>query len=108
MNSRRHIEMMRKVATIAAIILLLGQTIAAAHFHRISPRQEFSSGGVPGIADSSCAICAAHFHSPAASAVVPALNAPTVLESQVVRAVFGGPLSVYAGHCFGRAPPASV
>ena len=36
MNPRRHIEMMRRVATIAAIILLLGQTIAAAHFHPVS------------------------------------------------------------------------
>ena len=99
--------MMRKVATIAAIFLLLGQTIAAAHFHPASSRQELSTGAAS-IADSSCAICAAQLHSPAASAVVPALNAPTVLEDLVVVAVSNGPLSVYLGHCFGRAPPASV
>jgi len=100
--------MMRKVATIAAIFLLLGQTIAAAHFHPDSSRLELSSSGAGSIADSSCAICAAQLHSPAASAVVPALNAPTVLEDLVVVAVSNGPLSVYLGHCFGRAPPASV
>lgn len=108
MKSRRHIMMMRKVATIAAIILLLGQTIAAAHFHRISAQQEFSASSVGGIVDSSCAICAAHFHSPAASAVVPALDAPTVLESIIPFAVQTGPLSTFAQHRFGRAPPASI
>ena len=108
MNSRRHINLMRRVATIAAIILLMGQTIAAAHSHRTSAQHEFSASSAAGIADSSCAICAAHFHSPAASAVVPALDAPTVRENLVARAVFAGPLSVYVGHCFGRAPPASV
>ena len=108
MNPRRHIGLTRRVATIAAIILLLGQTIAAAHFHRTSAQQEFSATSAASIADSSCAICAAHFHSPAASVVVPALNAPTVLEDSVVIAVSGEPLSLYFGYCFGRAPPASV
>jgi hypothetical protein len=100
--------MMRKIAIIAAIILLLGQTIAAAHFHHSSFQQEFSAGSATAIADGSCAICAAHFHSPAASAIVPALEAPTILEDAVARAVFGGPLSPYVGHGFGRAPPASA
>jgi hypothetical protein len=109
MKSRRHIhQMMRNVATIAAIILLIGQTIAAAHFHRSSAQPEFSASAVAGIADSSCASCAAHFHSPAASTVAPALNAPTVLENLVARAVAIEPLSTYVDHCFGRAPPASV
>lgn len=109
MNFRRHIrKMTRTVATIAAIILLLGQTIAAAHFHPVLSQQGLSSSEAVGIADSSCAICAAHFHSPVLSAVVPALDAPTVIEKLVARAVFGGPLSVYVGHCFGRAPPASI
>jgi len=106
MNPRRDIEMMRKVATIAAIILLLGQTIAAAHFHPASSRLELT--GTASIADSSCAICAAQLHSPAASAVAPTLNAPTVVENLVARAVPSGPLSAYIGHCFGRAPPESV
>jgi len=107
MNPRRHM-MIRKAATIAAIILLIGQTIAAAHFHRISSQQEFSASVAAGAADSSCAICAAHFHSPAASAVIPALDAPTVFENSVALAVFGGPLTAYIGRGFGRAPPASA
>jgi hypothetical protein len=108
MKFPRHKNLMRRVAAIAAIILLLGQTIASAHFHRASAQPEFSATSAAGIADSSCAICAAHFHSPAASAVAPALDAPTVLEDLVVVAVSSGPLAVSFGHCFGRAPPASA
>ena len=108
MNFRRHIEMMRRVATIAAIILLLGQTIAAAHFHPASSQQELSSSAAAGIADSSCAICAAHCHSPAAAAVVPALDASTILENIVPRAVHAGPLSTFVQNRFCRAPPASI
>jgi hypothetical protein len=100
--------MMRKVATIAAIILLLGQSIAAAHFHRTSAQQEVSVSGSAGIADSSCALCAAHFHSPATAAVVPVLDAPAVRESIVTCAVHRGPLSTFIQNRFGRAPPASL
>jgi len=107
-NSRRYPNLMRRAATIAAIILALGQAIAAAHFHRLSAQQELSANGVAGIADSSCAICAAHFHSPAASAVVPALNAPATVRSIVICAVHTGPLSTFIRNRFGRAPPASV
>jgi hypothetical protein len=99
--------MMRRVATIAAIILLLGQSIAAAHFHPGSSQQGLSSPAAVSIADSSCAFCAAHFHSPVLSAVVPALDAPTVIEKLIARAVVGGLLSVSVSHCFGRAPPVS-
>src|SRR5260221_8359912 len=111
MKPRRHIidlRMTRRIATIAAIILLLGQTIAAAHVHRSSSSQEFSPRSVSGIADSSCAICAAHFHSPGISAVVPALDAPTLLDSIVSYAVQTGPISTFVEYRFGRAPPASA
>jgi len=104
MKHHRPVEMMRKVAVIAAVLLLVGQTIAAAHFHSVSSQQEFAAS-TAGIADSSCAICAAQLHSPAASAVAPALDAPSALESLLAPAVFGGPLTSYAGDRFGRAPP---
>jgi hypothetical protein len=110
MNPRRQTNratMMRRVAAIAAIILLLGQTIAAAHCHPVSRQPELSSSGA-GLSDSSCAICAAQLHSPAAAAVAPALDKPAARENPVACAVFSGPLSVYIGHCFGRAPPASI
>jgi hypothetical protein len=110
MNPRRHIDparMMRRVAAIAAIILLLGQTIATAHFHSVSRQQELTSSAA-GLADSSCAICAAQLHSPAAAAVVPALDEPAGREHFVVAVVINGPLRVYVGNCFGRAPPASI
>jgi hypothetical protein len=107
MNSRPYPNLMRRIATVAAIILLLGQAIAAAHFHRTSQR-EFSADGVAGIADSSCPICAAHFHSPAASAGVPTLDAPTMVERIVIRAARAGTLSTFTRSRFGRAPPRSV
>jgi hypothetical protein len=104
----RNKSLFRRVATIAAIILLLGQTIAASHFHRVSTQHEFSASSAAGIDGSSCAICAAQLHSPAASAVVPTLDAPKLLEASVVVAVSLEPLSEYLCHCFGRAPPASL
>jgi hypothetical protein len=110
MNPRHHINharMMRRVASMAAVILLLGQMIAAAHFHLASRQQALASSGA-GLADSSCAICAAQLHSPAAAAVAPALDALAVRENPVVSVVLGGPLTVYIGNCFGRAPPASI
>jgi hypothetical protein len=97
---------MRQVATLAAIILLLGQTIAAAHFHPVSSQREFSAGGTAGIADGSCAICSAQLHSSFATAVAPALNASTVQQNLVALMVPSGPPLVYIGPCFGRAPPA--
>jgi len=107
-KSSRHKNLIRRIASITAIVLLIGQTIAAAHSHRISTQHELSSSGAVGIADSSCAICAAHFHSPAASTVVPVLDAPTILENLILRAVQAGPLSTFSLDRFGRAPPASV
>ncbi len=99
--------MVRKIATVAAVILLLGQTIAAAHFHPLSTQHEVVPGAV-GIADGSCAICAAHLHSAAALAIAPALDAPTIPERVPPRTVYAGPLSTFARSRFGRAPPASI
>jgi hypothetical protein len=108
MKSRRQTGFMRRVATIAAITLLLAQMIAAAHYHRVAVQQEVASSAGAGIADTSCAICAAHFHSPVTSAVVPALDTPTALDAIVPIAVQTGPLSTLIPKLFGRAPPASV
>jgi hypothetical protein len=108
MNTRRYPEILRRSAIIAAIVLLMGQAIAAAHFHRVAGHQEFSSGATTAIADSACAICAAQLHSPAAHAIVPAFDAPKPLHQSVVLAVATEPLCAYVGHCFGRAPPVSV
>lgn len=108
MNSRRHPNLMRQAATIAAIILLLGQAIAAAHVHWNLAQRQFSENSATGIADGSCAICAAHFHSPATAAVIPALKAPTTVEFVVAAAQLSAPPSTRIANRFGRAPPASV
>jgi hypothetical protein len=97
----------RKIAIVAAIFLLIGQTIAAAHFHRLSAQQEFSASA-NGIADSGCAVCLFHFHTPGISAAAPVLSAPTLLQHLFSFAVFSGPLSAFVRHRFGRAPPASL
>jgi hypothetical protein len=99
--------MTRTIATVAAVILLLGQTFAAAHFHRVSTQREVVSGAA-GMADGSCAICAAHLHSAAALAVAPALDAPTIQARITPCAVHTGPLSTFTRSRFGRAPPASI
>jgi hypothetical protein len=100
----RYPNLMRRVATVAAIILLLGEAIAAAHFHRASVNQELSAGTT----DSSCAICVAHLHSPAVSAIAPAFDVPRLLQYLVTLTALSRPSSIYPGHRFGRAPPASV
>jgi hypothetical protein len=100
--------LLRKVAIVAAVVLLLGQTLAAAHFHRVSTEQEFSQSAVAGIADGGCAVCLAHFHSPAIFAVVPALNAPATATDSVPRAIPSASFSVPIVHRFGRAPPVSI
>ena len=104
MNFRRDHNFMRRAATITTIILLLGQAIAAAHFHPASVNQELSARTT----DSCCVICVAHLHSPAVSAIAPALDVPSLFENLVTLTVLSGPSLIYAGHCFGRAPPASV
>jgi len=108
MNSRRYPNLMRRIATIAAIILLLGQAIAASHFHWNSAHRQLSSNGVASIADISCPICAAHFHSSAVAAVIPALKAPTMVEFIVADTLLPAPPLTFIANRFGRAPPASI
>src|SRR3984957_18831990 len=86
---RKHLNetFLKKIAIVAAMVLLLGQTLAAAHFHRFSTLPEFSQSAVSSIADGGCAVCVAHFHSPAIFAVVPALNAPLTARDSVPRAI---------------------
>jgi hypothetical protein len=108
MNPRRGKEIARKLAVFAAVLLLVGQTIAASHFHPASRQLQVSSSSATGIADSACAICAAHLHSSAAAAIAPAIDAPTSLEKQMASAIFLVAQSACIANCFGRAPPASV
>ena len=108
MITRRYPQILRRSAIIAAIVLLLGQAIAAAHFHRVAAQPEFSSTTTSAIADASCAICAAQLHSPIVAAVALALDAPKLVLEPLASAVPIEPLSAYIGPCFGRAPPASL
>jgi hypothetical protein len=108
MRSRRNPNLMRQVAGLAAIFLLLGQTLAAAHFHRTSAQRELSAGGAAGIADSACPICAAHLNTSAPAPVVPTLDAPTIADKLVPHLMHRAPSSTFLQSCFGRAPPARI
>jgi hypothetical protein len=108
MNSRRYSNLMRKAATVAAIFLLLGQSIAAAHIHRFSARRELSASGASSVNDSACPICAAHLNSSATAPLVPALDAPTIATQLIPKALDQPPSSNFLQHRFGRAPPLSL
>jgi len=108
MNSRRYSNLIRKAATVAAIFLLLGQTIAAAHFHWTLAHHELSSRDTATVADSLCPICAAHLNNSATAPTVPALDGPTIADQLAPRALHSAPHSTFVRNCFGRAPPPSV
>jgi len=102
MTTRRAI---RKVAIVATIILLLGQTIAAAHFHHLSIDKEFGSAVASAATDGACAICAAQLHAPVVSAVAPALVVPEPMKRPVSYTARTEPLAPSIINVFGRAPP---
>jgi len=108
MDSRRYSNLMRNAAKLAAILLLLVQTLAGAHFHRTSAQWELSSSGAASVADSSCPICAAHLNASATGPAVPAPDAPTIADQLAPRTLDSAPHSTFVRNCFGRAPPRSV
>jgi hypothetical protein len=108
MSSRRNSNLMRTVATMAAMLLLLVQTLAGAHFHRSSAQHELSSSDTASVADSSCPICAAHLNASATAPAVPAPDAPSIADKIVPHLAHPAPLSSFRQKCFGRAPPASI
>jgi len=97
-----------RLAVFAAAILLLAQSLGAAHFHPLQGQQKYAAD-TAGSADSGlCAVCLVRVHSPTVSSVVPNLAAPALFRRTVVFAVQSQSHSACDSHLFGRAPPASI
>ena len=97
----------RGVAAFVAAILLLTQSLGAAHFHPLPTAQKYAADAVVSD-DGLCAVCLFSFHSPTVAAVTPSLTAPVLFERIDFVATESRLCSSYDSHLFGRAPPASV
>jgi hypothetical protein len=98
---------MRRIAGFAAAILLLAQSVGAAHLHPLPSQQKYATSATVSV-DGLCALCLVRFHSPAAFVVTPHPIAPAPTESTAHRTASAEPRFSYLSHLFGRAPPASV
>ncbi len=97
----------RGVAAVAAAILLLAQSLAAAHFHPLPDQQKYSAEAVASVDNGLCAVCLLRIHSPTVAAVTPSVTAPVPFERIDFVATESRLCSSYDSHLFGRAPPAS-
>jgi len=98
----------RGVAVLAVAILLVMQSLGAAHYHRFPAGSDCSIFAAASADNGLCAICFFRVHSPTVLIATPSLNAPTLAELVVSSAIQSEPCSSYRSHLFGRAPPASV
>jgi hypothetical protein len=98
----------RSVAAFVAAILLLAQSLGAAHFHPLPTQQKYAADAVVSAEDGLCALCLFRIHSPTVSAVTPSVTAPVLFERIDLVATESWLCSSYDSHLFGRAPPASV
>jgi len=98
----------RSVAAFVAAILLLAQSLGAAHFHPLPTQQKYAADAVVNADDGLCAVCLFRIHSPTVAAVTPSVTAPVLFERIDFVATESRLCSSYDSHLFGRAPPASV
>jgi hypothetical protein len=98
---------MRRIAGFAAVILLLAQSVGAAHLHPLPSQQKYVTSAAVSV-DGLCALCLVRFHSPAAFIATSHPMAPALTELMALRTASAEPRSSYLSHLFGRAPPASV
>ena len=70
----------RRIAAFVAAILLLAQSLGAAHFHPLPSQQKYATDAVVNADDGLCAVCLFRIHSPTVAAVTPYLTAPVLLE----------------------------
>ena len=98
----------RGTAALAAVILLLIQSLGVAHFHPLHFEHKYAADAVASADSGICAVCLFRFHSPTVSAVAPSLKAPAPFAPIEFVAHQSRLCSPYASSLFGRAPPASL
>src|SRR5579872_2872894 len=98
----------RGIAGFVAAILLLVQSVGAAHFHPLPSQSKYLANAAAVADNGLCALCLVRFHSPAAFVVAPHPTAPALDELISPCVTSTQPLSLYRSFLFGRAPPASV
>ena len=98
----------RGVAVLAVAILLVIQSLGAAHYHRFSAGSDCSIFAVASADNGLCAICLFRIHCPTVFVATPSLRAPTIAELVVFSMTQSEPRSSCLSHRFGRAPPASL
>lgn len=98
---------MRGLAGFAAAILLLAQSVGAAHLHTPPSQHKYLTSAAVS-ADGLCGLCLVRFHSPAAFVAPPRPRAPALTESTALCAANTALRFAYPSHLFGRAPPAPV
>lgn len=97
----------RRVALAAGAILMLAQSLGAAHYHPIS-FVEHPSIAAASAPDSLCSLCLHHQHAPSVSAAPFPLAAPCDTGHSESNDFCFASVSTFDSHLFGRAPPASV
>src|ERR1700736_1989852 len=97
-----------RIPVFTAVVLLLAQTIGAAHLHPLPSQNKSLASAAAVSTDNFCSLCLFRFHCPTALADTPHPTAPALADLAVLFATGSEPHSSYSSHLFGRAPPASV
>jgi hypothetical protein len=96
----------RRLALAAGAILLLAQSVGAAHYHPLAFAQHPIAAAAA--SDSLCALCLHHQHAPSVSAAPFPLAAPSEFGHRDSNDFCFALISSFDSHLFGRAPPISV
>jgi hypothetical protein len=96
----------RCIALAIAVLLVLAQSLSAAHVHQKDLRDSFTPSVVQ-VTDAFCALCLFYFHSPTDPGVPTAAPAPAVVERYVTPPARVRLFVTLFLRLFSRAPPAS-
>ncbi len=97
----------RRLALAAGVILMLAQSLGAAHYHPLAfaPHPSIAAAAAP---DSLCSLCLHHQHAPSVSAAPFPLAAPLDAKRFDPKDFCFALVPSFDSHLFGRAPPASA
>lgn len=97
----------RRLALTAGAILMLAQSLGAAHYHPVAFAQHPSIAATAA-SDSLCSLCLHQQHAPSVSAAQFPLAAPSDIGRFDPKDFCFAVVSSFDSHLFSRAPPASV